>query len=92
MAQKERMPMGSVTKRARGVWLAHVFDDREGTEAWDAFATLPEAKRWVRENADGDVLRWEHDPDLMRWQLSAVIELMTEQEQANLEVDIEGRA
>jgi hypothetical protein len=61
-----------ITRRQRGIWLAHCMEDRDGTEEWDAFPTLAEAKRWGRAyltEFNAAALRWEEfAPD--RWTAS----------------------
>lgn len=54
---------GFIQKRGRGVWLAHWSNDDSGEEEWDAFATLPEAKRWISELFGRKNLPWKQDPE-----------------------------
>ena len=52
--------MASIVRRQRGIWLANWSEDQYGTEEWDAFPTLAEAKRWCVEGCGGR-LEWRQD-------------------------------
>lgn len=57
-------PTGVVFRRARGCYLAHMWDDQDGGEFYDAFTTEEKAMRWIENvlNEQGVGFRWEFDP------------------------------
>jgi hypothetical protein len=60
MSEQLDNPTGKVWRRARGVYLAHVWDDVDGGEFFDAFPTEAKAVRWVVAQLPNDTpYRWE---------------------------------
>lgn len=50
-----------IQQRGRGVYLAHVTEDENGEESYDAFSTLAAAKRYCAEWFERKILPWEKD-------------------------------
>jgi hypothetical protein len=48
----------TIAHRRRGIWLCNCSEDEHGTEEWDAYGTLAEAKRWCAEWCGVKRLRW----------------------------------
>lgn len=56
-----------IGKRARGVYLAHLSEQRSGDEEWDAFPSVTAAKQWVGKKIGKKRLPWVRDD--LGWKL-----------------------